>query len=77
MSTTITVRADETLRNALAKKAALSGKTFSELVREILEEAVADRPIGVRAGHLKGRLELSRKSSEPWRKRLRERNWRS
>ena len=77
MSTTITVRADQRLRNALAKKAALSGKTVSELVREILEEALADRPIGVRAGHLKGRLELPRKSSEAWRKRLRERNWRS
>ena len=63
--------------NSWAKKAALSGKTLSELVREILEEALTDRPVGVRAGHLKGRLELPRKTSEPWRKRLRERNWRS
>ena len=77
MSTTITIRAEESLRKALARKAAASGKTISELVREILEEALADRPMRVRAGHLKGRLDLSRKSSEPWRKRLRERNWRS
>ena len=77
MSTTITIRADESLREALVKKAAISGKTVSELVREILEEALAARPIKVRAGHLKGRLELPRKVSEPWRKRLRQRNWRT
>ena len=77
MSTTITIRADETLREALAKKAATSGKTVSNLVREILEEALAEKPLQVRAGHLKGRLSLPRKGSEPWRSHLRQRNWRS
>jgi plasmid stability protein len=77
MSTTITIRAEESLRQALAKKAAVSGKTVSELVREILEEALAERPLKVRAGHLKGRLELPRKAPEAWRKVLRQRNWRS
>jgi len=77
MSTTITIRAQESLRKALARKAAVSGKTVSELVREILEEALAVRPLKVRAGHLKGRLVLSRKAPEDWRKRLRQRNWRS
>ena len=77
MSTTITIRADESLREALAKRAAVSGKTVSELVREILEEALADRPVRARAGHLKGRLRLPRKSSESWRQRLRQHNWRS
>jgi hypothetical protein len=76
MSTTITIRAEEHLREALRRKAAASGKTVSELVREILEEALADRPLHVRAGHLKGRLRLPRKVSEPWRKHLRRRNWR-
>ena len=77
VSTTITIRTDETLREALDKKAATSGKTVSELVREILEEALAEKPLQVRAGHLKGRLSLPRKASEPWRSHLRQRNWRS
>jgi len=77
MSTTITIRTDEPLRDALNRRAAACGKTVSKLIREILEEALADRSVGVRAGHLKGRLELPRKISEEWRARLRERNWRS
>ncbi|OGA32004.1 MAG: hypothetical protein A3G80_09560 [Betaproteobacteria bacterium RIFCSPLOWO2_12_FULL_62_13b] len=77
MSTTITIRADEPLREVLNRKAAACGKTVSELVREILEEALTERPLRVRAGHLKGRLRLPRKTSEPWRRHLRQRNWRS
>lgn len=77
VSTTITIRAAEALRQALVRKAAARGKTVSELVREILEEALSERPLEDRAGHLKGKLELPPKASEPWRKRLRERNWRS
>ena len=77
MSTTITIRAEKSLREALARKAALSGKTVSALVREILEEALMERPLKARSGHLKGRLELAREASEPWLKRLRQRNWRS
>jgi plasmid stability protein len=76
MSTTITIRADEPLREALDRKAAASGKSVSELVREILTEALADRPVQVRAGHLQGRLRLPRTTPEPWRARLRQRNWR-
>jgi predicted DNA-binding protein len=77
MSTTITIRVDEPLREVLDKKAAASGKTVSELVREILEEALAETPLQFRAGHLKGRLRLSRKTSEPWQRHLRQRNWRT
>ena len=77
MSTTLTVRTNEALRQALAKRAEESGKTLSELVREILEEAVVDRPLGERMGQLKGRLRLASTTGEPWRDRLRERNWRS
>jgi plasmid stability protein len=76
MSTTITIRTDESLREALDKKAAASGKTVSELVREILEDALSEKPLQVRTGHLKGRLRL-RKASETWRKRLRQANWRT
>jgi hypothetical protein len=77
MSTTITIRASEQLKQALGGKAALSGKTVSELVREILEDAVGDRPLRLRVGHLRGRLGPLHPAAEPWRKRLRDRNWRT
>lgn len=77
MSTTLTVRTDEPLREALRSRAAAQGKTISMLVREILEEALMERPITARAGHLKGRLDLPAASEDPWRRQLRERNWRS
>lgn len=77
MSTTITIRADESLREALDRKAEMSGKTVSQVVREILQDALADRPLKARVGHLKGSLSLPREAAEPWRRQLRERNWRS
>ncbi len=77
MSTTITIRTPESLRAALARRAEERGTTVSEVVREILEQALEEKPIRDRAGHLRGRLELRRSGSEAWRKRLRQRNWRS
>jgi plasmid stability protein len=77
MSTTITIRADEALRRELEARAAALSKSLSELVREILEAAVARQPLESRTGHLRGRLELPRQEVEPWRRELRERNWRS
>jgi predicted transcriptional regulator len=76
MSTTITFRVDDELRRELEERASGLGKTLSEVVREILEAAVAREPIGERAAHLRGRLRLPRSNSEPWRRELRERNWR-
>ena len=76
MSTTITVRTSELLKRRLANRAASQGKQVSELVREILEDAVAERTVAVRAGHLRGRLELARRSPDSWRSRLRASNWR-
>ena len=77
MSTTITIRADEPLRRRLEERAAATGKTLSALVREILENAVAERPLGRRAGHLKGSLRLRDARSDGWAASVRERNWRS
>ena len=77
MSSTLTIRADDALRKALAKRAASKGKTVSEVVREILHEGLTERPLGAKVGHLKGRIELSEKSLDRWRKQLRKRNWRS
>lgn len=75
MRTTITVRTDESLRGYLEARATEQGKSLSELVREILERAVNPGPVKGRAGSLRGQLTLDR-DDEPWRQRLRERNWR-
>jgi hypothetical protein len=77
MSTTITIRTDESLRAALTERAEAQGRTVSELVREILFEALRERSMEARAGRLKGRLRLAGTDDDAWRRRLRERNWRS
>ena len=76
MSTTLTVRTDDRLREALTRKAETLGKTVSQLVREILEDAIVERPMAGRIGHLRGALRLNRRDPDPWAKQLRERNWR-
>jgi plasmid stability protein len=77
MSTTLTVRTDSRLREALQRRASIERKSVSDLVREILREALAERPLSLRAGHLKGRLELPATLDDPWQRQIRERNWRS
>lgn len=77
MRTTLTIRTDEALREALAERARARGKTVSQIVREILEDALEERPLASRVGHLKGRLELPSRADDPWREQIRERNWRS
>jgi len=72
----LTVRTDDTLREALRRRAVARGKTISDIVREILEEALVERPLGLRAGHLRGRLRKPAAGEDRWRKQLRERNWR-
>lgn len=76
MNTTLTVRTDETMRKALERRAKTQGLTVSELVRRILGDAISERPLSHRAGHLKGRLDLSAVDSDTWRNQMRERNWR-
>jgi len=76
MSTTITIRTDEALREALAKRADAQGKTLSEVAREILRSALEERALKERTSHLKGRLHLGEKQTEAWRRSLRQRNWR-
>lgn len=75
MGTMLSVRASDQLERALRDRAAESGVTLSELVRGILEEAVALRPLSERVGHLKGRLELP-DAEDDWETRIRENNWR-
>jgi plasmid stability protein len=76
MRTTLTIRTDEELREALEERAAMQGRSVSEVAREILRAAVSERPLGSRIGHLRGRLELPPDTSDPWRKQIRKRNWR-
>jgi len=76
MRTTITIRTERALRALLEERAAATRKTISDVVREILEGALAEGPTGERTGHLRGRLSLPKRPEEPWRKRLRAQNWR-
>jgi plasmid stability protein len=76
MRTTITIRADDSLREELQQRARSQGKSMSAVIREILCDALESRPVEARVGHLRGRLELPVRDDEPWRRELRERNWR-
>jgi hypothetical protein len=75
MGTKLSVRTSEALHGALKRRAKSDGKTLSEFVRGILEEAVAERPVAERAAHVKGRLALPEPTVQ-WRQRLKDRNWR-
>jgi plasmid stability protein len=77
MRTTLTIRADDKLRAALRKRATVQGKTMSETAREILSDALEERPLSARVGHLRGQIELPSETSDAWQTELRERNWRS
>ena len=77
MSTTLTIRTDPALREALEKKAAEQGKSLSQCVRDILESTLIIRPLKERISKLKGSLALSKKSTDAWRREIRKRNWRS
>jgi len=77
MSITLTVRTDEQLMASLRQTATADGITLSDLVRRILEDAVAERSLGRLSGHLRGRLELDpTDQGDAWHQQLRERNWR-
>jgi hypothetical protein len=77
MNTILTVRTDGALRAALEKRARAEGKTVSEIARDILRNALVERPLELRTGHLRGRLTLKGQQTDAWRKELRQRNWRS
>jgi len=77
MDKTLTLRLDAKQRNALLEIARHQGKSVSQLVRDLLSNALAERPLGDKAKHLKGQLKLSRAMEDAWRRKLKERNWRS
>lgn len=75
MSTTISIRTDESLKLALGRRARQQGKRPSELAREILAEALVERPLAERIGELRGRLAPAR-TTDPLRDSIRRANWR-
>lgn len=75
MSTTITIRTDRSLREALARKATAERKSVSEVVREILEDALIERPLAERIGGTRGSLRIAEARSG-WQRQIRDRNWR-
>lgn len=77
MSTTITIRAEPALRSLLEERAAATGKSISEVVREILERALGERPMGDRIRHLRGSFPRRHRRNDPWSRSIRARNWRA
>lgn len=75
MSKGISFRAGEKLRQALTERAQRQGKTVSELVREILEDAVVEPSLLERTRHVIGRLDFE-VDDDVWRRQIHERNWR-
>lgn len=76
MSTTLTVRTDDELDRALRQLARSEGLSLSELVRRILEDAVQERTLAERAGHLAGVITETDARDDAWREQIRVRNWR-
>jgi hypothetical protein len=70
----LSVRVDARLHDAIRRRAKATGETVSAVVRRILEDALAARPLATRVGHLRGALDLPRPAR--WRESLRRRNWR-
>ena len=72
------VRLEDRQREALEKRALAMGKTMSEVVRDILEcaLALAEETISSRAGHLEGRLALLKPERGSLRERLKTNHWR-
>jgi len=77
MDKTLTIRLESDQWLELVRTARRRGKTVSELVREILGQALRQRPLVAKVGHLKGKLELPDLADEKWRREIKGHNWRS
>ncbi len=74
MSTTLTIRTDQELKDALQKRARAQDKTVSRVAREILTQALTERPLVERIGHLRGTLHLDPEPADDWRRQMAARN---
>ena len=76
MGTTLTVRTDDEMDRGLRDLARAEGLSLSQLVRRILEDAIHERTLQERAGHLAGSLGELDAAGDAWREQIRRRNWR-
>ena len=75
MSTTLTIRTDQELKDALEQRARSQDKTVSQVAREILIQALTERPLVERIGHLRGMLRLDPEpAADDWRRQMSARN---
>jgi Ribbon-helix-helix protein, copG family len=72
---TLTIRLDRSQDERLAARSKATGKTRSALVRELIEQGLAERPLAGRIAHLKGRLDVPA-PKRGWSKQIKDRNWR-
>jgi len=79
MNTTLTIRLPATQRNALKRRAAAANQSESALVRQLIEREMERGFDFERVRHLAGSVAGGPKhwAKDPWRKQLRDRNWRS
>jgi hypothetical protein len=75
MDKTVTIRLDRAQDEALTARARAQGKTRSQLIRELIDQGLEERPLGRRIGHLKGRVDVPLPKAG-WQRRIKERNWR-
>lgn len=76
MDATLTLRLDGGLRRKLRARAAALKVSEAEVVRQALDREVNEEPLGKRIAKLRGVLRLPRTTDDPWRKAIREHNWR-
>ena len=76
MEKILTIRLDAAQQEKLGQTARLLGKTVSEFVREIIQQALEERSVEAKAGHLRGQISLPSPARDPWARQIKERNWR-
>lgn len=76
LMTSMTFRLGSVTRGKLRARALRLARTESDLLREIIERELEEKPLAARAGHLKGSLSLTRQGGNSWRRAIRKRNWR-
>ena len=79
METTLTIRLPKKQRDALKRRAAAEKRSESALVRDLIDREVYRGFDFERVRHLVGSVASRPKHwlKDPWRKHIRERNWRS
>ena len=78
METTLTIRLPGKQREALRRRAAAEKRSESALVRDLIEQEIQRGFDFDRVRHLVGSIASASKhwEKDPWRKHIRQRNWR-